>query len=339
MKKIHKVTILAACAISALACTAVSFAFGLMSAVKAGISLAFALITVPGNDASDGVRANVRKWHGSMKDQFENINNLVNAVKLHPKWAMIPDMAAELEAYRDKLQASMNKCSTSAASQDDREARNSLLKGVVGYCLTTVKLWAYSRYNDGELTKDELHSLRFLLPGEIGGHHDRSESTRELTNVKVNVVDMENITVIIDQSNTENAALVHSGWPKGIHQAVISILSADGATEVYRQMTTRLYTDIEMPAGSRGKMFIAKAAFLKHIDDTPKFGTQQVTFVLPQTTEDLSSIVDKQHHEEYEARVRAVEDHRRDVEEREREAQKRKKLDDEEKNKRGGSEN
>jgi hypothetical protein len=52
MKKMTKGMIVAACAISALACAVGSFVFGLVSVAKLGISLAFALVTIPGEDAS-----------------------------------------------------------------------------------------------------------------------------------------------------------------------------------------------------------------------------------------------------------------------------------------------
>jgi hypothetical protein len=53
-----------------------------------------------------------------------------------------------------------------------------------------------------------------------------------------------------------------------------------------RGYTTRLHNDIDMPAGSRGKQFIIKAAFLRHISDKPRFGSEP-TFSMPLTTEDL----------------------------------------------------
>jgi hypothetical protein len=94
--------------------------------------------------------------------------------------------------------------------------------------------------------------------------------------------------------------------------AVIVITAADGVTEVYRQMTDRLHNDIKMPAGSHGKQFIIKAAFLKHVNDEPKFGNEP-TFSMPLTTEDLAAELDRQHHEEFEARMREVERQRIEI--------------------------
>jgi hypothetical protein len=49
------------------------------------------------------------------------------------------------------------------------------------------------------------------------------------------------------------------------------------------------------------------------VDDEPKFGEFTV-FSMPKTTADLIAILDRQHHEEFEEHVRAVEQHRQEVE-------------------------
>jgi hypothetical protein len=74
-------------------------------------------------------------------------------------------------------------------------------------------------------------------------------------------------------------------------------------------MTTRLRTEIQMPPCSHGKQFIAKASFLKHIDDAPRFGPES-TFLMPLTTADF----DHQHHEDFETHIREVERHRQEIE-------------------------
>jgi hypothetical protein len=48
-----------------------------------------------------------------------------------------------------------------------------------------------------------------------------------------------------------------------------------------------LHNDIKMLAGSGGKAFVAKAAFLRYLDDEPVFGPQP-TFTMPFSTEDLT---------------------------------------------------
>jgi hypothetical protein len=163
------------------------------------------------------------------------------------------------------------------------------------------------------MTADDVHLLGFLLPGETGGYHDRTEATDVTAEVKVKVVNEDFIRAVVDQSAGENAAQVVHGWPAGVKNALIVITSADRKTEVYRQVTSRLHNDIRMPDGSHGKQFIIKAAFLKHVDDEPRFGNEP-TFSMPLTTEDLAAALDRQHHEEFEAQIREVERQRQEIE-------------------------
>jgi hypothetical protein len=63
----------------------------------------------------------------------------------------------------------------------------------------------------------------------------------------------------------------------------------------------------------RGKLFIVKAAFLRHIDDTPRFGPEP-TFFMSLTTEDLSATVNRQYNENFKARLRELEQRRKEAE-------------------------
>jgi hypothetical protein len=288
---------------------------GFLSAPGGGLTFAFALGAVLAGSITEGVLAGVRRWHGSIDDQFSNIDNLISVVNAHQAtWGMPPAMLAQLTGNRDQLQTLISKCRSSAGSSADRTLRNSLLKSTVGFCLLEVRIWVYMQYTTGILTADDVHLLGFLLPGEAGGHHDRAEATDMVAEVKVKIVTEDIIRVVIDQSAGENAARVVSGWPNGVRQAVIVILAADGQTEVYRQLTTRLHNDIRMPDGSRGKQFIIKASFLRHINDEPRFGNQP-TFSMPLATEDLAAALDHQHHADFEAQLQEVERHRQEVEE------------------------
>ena len=249
-----------------------------------GVALALAVGAMAYSSISEGVLAGIRKWHGSIDDQFGNIDNLVNLVTEHqPQWNMPPDLYAELTGNHSRLQALVNKCRTNAASAADRTLRNSLLKSTVGLCLLQVKIWAYGQFTAGILTADDVHLLGFLLPGESGGHHGRTEATDEVAEVKVKVINEDNIRVVIDRSAGENAGQVTHGWPPGVSNALIVITASDGKTEVYRQMTTRLHNDVRMPDGSHGKQFIVKASFLRHVNDEPRFGNEP-TFSMPLTT-------------------------------------------------------
>jgi hypothetical protein len=52
---------------------------------------------------------------------------------------------------------------------------------------------------------------------------------------------------------------------------------------------------------------------MKHVDDTPRFGNEP-TFSMPLTTEELITEHDRQHHEEFDERLREVEHHRQEIE-------------------------
>jgi hypothetical protein len=279
-----------------------------------GVALALAVGAVVLGSIPEGVLASIRKWHGSIDEQFGNIDNLVNLVTEHqPQWMMPPDLFMQLTDSHNQLQTLINKCRTNAASTADRTLRNSLLKSTVGLCLLQVRIWAYGQFTAGILTADDVHLLGFLLPGESGGHHDRTEATDVTAEVKVKVINEDNIRVVIDQSAGENAAQVAHGWPSGVSNALLVVTAADGKTEILRQMTTRLHNDVRMPAGSHGKQFIIKASFLKHVNDEPRFGNEP-TFSMPLTTEDLAAALDRQHHEDFEAQVRETERQRQEIE-------------------------
>ncbi|MDR1181441.1 MAG: hypothetical protein LBL13_05650 [Bacteroidales bacterium] len=287
---------------------------GFLSVAGSGVTLAFALGAVAHGNITEGVLAGVRRWHGSIDDQFSSIDNLVNLVTEHqPTWTMPAHLFSQLSNNRDQLQVLVNKCRTTAGSQADRALRNALLKSTVGLCLLEARIWAYGEYTAGVMTIDDVHLLGFLLPGETGGHHARTEATDVVAEVKVKVVNEDFIRVVIDQSAGENAAQVVHGWPNGVKNALIVIIAADGTMEVYRQLTTRLHNDIRMPDGSHGKQFIIKASFLKHVNDEPRFGNEP-TFFMPLTTEDLAAALDQQHHAEFEAQMQEVERQRQEIE-------------------------
>jgi hypothetical protein len=221
-------------------------------------------------------------------------------------------LLSQFTTNRDQLQALINKCRSTAGSAADRTLRNTLLKSTVGLCLLQGKIWAYGEFSAGVLTADDVHLLGFLLPGEVGGRRTRAEATDVTAEVKVSVINADFIRVVIDQSAGENAAQVAHGWPLGVKNALIVITAADGKTEISRQITTRLHNDIRMPEGSHGKQFIIKAAFLRHVDDAPRFGNSP-TFSMPLTTEDLAASLDHQHHADFEAQLQEVERARQEI--------------------------
>jgi hypothetical protein len=276
------------------------------------VSLAFAG-GISWSDIPAEVLASARRWHGSIDEQFGNIDNLVVTIQGHASWGTPPQFT-QVVANHGQLRTLVTKCKSSAGSANDRARRNTLLKATVALCLTSVKLWAYAQYNTNPtaFTIDDLHSLGFLLPGETSGRRSRSVAVSVAAEAKVTVLSADMIRVAIDQASGENAALVVHGWPDGVHTALIVITSADDGTEICRRQTTRLHNDIRMPEGSHGKAFVVKAAFLKHVDDEPVFGPQP-TFTMPYSTEDLIHTLDRQHHEEFEAQIREVERQRQEL--------------------------
>jgi hypothetical protein len=258
------------------------------SLIGGGLSVATTGGT-PNDDIPDEVLAHIRAWRGSINKQFGNVDSLVNTfIEKETDWSVPQAMLKTLTDSRDGLAKLVARCQSNYGSAADRAERNSLLKATVKLCLTEVKTWAIAQFYAKVLTATDVHLLGFFLPGETGGQHKRKEPTKALAEVKVWVRNTEFIEVVIDQAANENSALVKSGWPRGVRQALIVILADDGVTEVYRKSTTRLHNEIKMPEGSKGKMFIIKAAFLRHIDDEPKFGAEP-TFSMPLTTEDLAA--------------------------------------------------
>jgi hypothetical protein len=277
-------------------------------------SPAFAVVAVAYGKIPKEVLAGVRRWHGTIDNQFGNIDNVVNVLTAgQAKWPVPEDLLKDLTKNRDDLSPLIAKCRSNYGSPADRTVRNALLKTSVGLCLTQIKSWSFTQYYAGTMTMEDVHLLGFLLPGEIGGVRERTEGTDALADVKVTVLAADNIRAVVDQATGENAALVKHGWPPGVKIALIVIMSADGKTEILQLHTTRLHNRIVMPEGSRGKQFMIKAAFLKHIDDKPMFGAEP-TFSMPLTTEELTDQLERQHAEDMEARDREVERLRLEIE-------------------------
>jgi hypothetical protein len=263
---------------------------------------------------SEATLSMFKKWHGTIGEQFSNINHATGILLGNrSKWPVPQAIVDYITKARDDLGELVSICQTPAGSAELRDKRNTLLKNTVGYFLLTVRNWTYGQFADGVMTIDDVHSLGFLLAGERSGRHPRSIGTLAIAQVKVRVNDEDTIMVVVDKSYAENAALVTSGWPTDARMALIVIYDA-GGNEIYRKMTTHLHNEITMPEGSRGKQFMIKASFMKHVDDKPHFGSEP-TFSMPLNTQDLAAIHDQQHHDEFEERLRAVERHRREVEE------------------------
>jgi hypothetical protein len=259
--------------------------------------LACALILTLGNlshdDVPDWARAAAKRWHGGIAGKVTNIDNLTNILVAHrPVWPVPQTIIDKMTKGQEQLTALVAKCASIEGSPSDREMRDTLLDDLVTFSLQTVRNWTFGQYADGLLTRHDVHSMGFLLMGEMAGRHDRSEDTRVIASVKVGIVDADSIYVVVDQASLENSALVVHGWPDGVRELLLVITAADGVTEVLRKMTRSLHNEILMPPGSRGKQCIIKASFMKHPDDVPHFGNEP-TFSMPLTTEDLAASAGK----------------------------------------------
>jgi hypothetical protein len=278
------------------------------------VALAFAMGAGAFSSIPEGIIAAIRRWHAGYDDQFQAINNLTNMLEAgQTKWAVPVAMMAKLIADRDALRLLVDLCHSTSCSTVDRAARNSLLQATVSYCLTVVKTWVLSEYYQGNMTADDVHALGFYIPGETGGHRARKESTDVVAEVKVIILNADFIRIVIDQAAGENAALVEHGWPKGVKLGVIVITSIESGDEVYHKVTNRLHTKIQMPEGSHKKDFVAKAAFLQHVDDEPVFGAEQ-TFSMPSTTEDLLNTYGRQKKAAVDAQQSEIERQRLEIE-------------------------
>jgi hypothetical protein len=240
----------------------------------------------PDDEIPESLSNSVRKWHGGMTDRYENIGNLTDTLMEHRSvWPVPNDIVTWLTTNLTELDRLMKVCGTRNASANDRADRASLVRRMTYYCLDTVRNWVFGEYAQKTLTRKDVHSLGFLLMGESAKGHHRTGDSMALAEVKVRVNDVNNIYVVIDQSSNENAALVKEGWPEGVHNAVLIIETPEGV-EVLRKLTTRLHNEIKMPEGSRGKQFVIRASFLKHVDDELHFGNE-TTFTMPKLIKDI----------------------------------------------------
>jgi hypothetical protein len=241
----------------------------------------------------ESFRESFRRWRGGINDRFVNIDTLTRSlVEQQEKWNVPKDIVDKLTEEHDRLRQLVVSCNESSASSVDRMHRNTLLKTLSGYCRSNVRIWAYGQYKAGVMTADDVHQLGLLLPGEQGGRRSRHEPTDALAYVKAKPINGDFVRIVLDRAIGENAAQVVSGWPRGVRHALIVILPADGSAEIVRRMTTRLHNNITLPPGSHGKLFLVKAAFLRHVDDNPLFGNQAV-FSMPCDTSDLAAEISR----------------------------------------------
>jgi hypothetical protein len=261
----------------------------LLNQPEVWIIFAFAVVVLSRSKVPESVWEAVKKWRrGTVNEQYGNLTNVAGTLDSHELgWSVPAPMLAKLKGYRTKLQPLMDKCNARKASKLETAQRKSLLKEAVNYCLYDVEHWACGVCRDGEITREELHDLAFVLKEERGGYRARLEPTDVVPEVKVRVVDADIVEVVVDQASNENAGPVRNGWPKGVRYVRIIVTADDGKTEILRHDSVTLRNRLRMPDGSHGKLFLLKAAFLKHLDDVPAFSAEP-SFTMPFTTEDLA---------------------------------------------------
>ncbi|MDR1414174.1 MAG: hypothetical protein LBI96_00005 [Odoribacteraceae bacterium] len=236
----------------------------------------------------DSVLAHLHGWTKSIDSKFYNIDHLSKTlVTLRPlvpvPQAIITYFADNLESLQDLIST----CKSSAGSADLRRKRDILLGEMVDFCLVTVRIFLYEMFDTKVMTAEQIHELGFLLPHEKVGGSGRSKPTDAIAAIKVVIKGLDAVEIVFDYSAGKNAGEVRSGWPKGVRHGIIVILSEDGRTEILRLATGKLHNTIMMPPETRGKLLIAKVAFLKHLDDIPVYGEEPM-FMMPKTTEDAS---------------------------------------------------
>jgi hypothetical protein len=271
----------------------VNRANGKAETILAGIFLA---ITTGDGEASEGYHAFIRGWHGSIHARFACVDNFLQKVQDHPAWPCPPALIQRVIVLRDKLVKLIPLCESTGSSMDLRAERDEALDEAVKLCRGAGQSWAHEMFAEAVMTAKDVHSLGFLLLGEAGGTRERGEPTKELALTKVEVRNADFVEVVVDQSAGENAAQVTHGWPPGVKQILIVIKDIDGKTELFRQMSKHQHNQFEMPAGSHGKRFIATAAFLKHVDDKPQFGNEEI-FAMPVTVSDLMADHERVEHD------------------------------------------
>jgi hypothetical protein len=256
-----------------------------------------------------------RGWHGKIAQKSGNIRALRDGLKAREGTVPTPsDTMVLLTSTVTRLDELAAKSVAGNITPNERHERGALLVTTIAFILGSVKPWIYGEYSLGHLSLNDVHELGFLLPGEAGGRHGRSNPTDVIAEVKPRVLSANMSRIILDQASAANAGPVAHGWADGARMAIILIHALEGAKEVVRLITTHLHNDIVMPEDCHGKQYVVKAAFLKHVDDEPRW-SNEVTFTMPKTVLDLSAVLDQQHLDDMEEHLREVERHRQEMEE------------------------
>jgi hypothetical protein len=232
------------------------------------------------------LRRVAKNWRGKQDARYTNIVNMYNTMKsMQPAWKIPEPVMSVLDEKVPELVKIVEICQGRNAGSLDRAARRGLTAELVNFSLGTVKNVAYGAYAVGDITLRDVHALGFMLAGESGGAHARSKPNKVQAEAKVEVIDYSSINLVVDKAAHENAGPVAKGWPKGARSVKVVIEDTDGK-EVLVAMSSQLHTRIRMPEGSRGKQFVLRAAFLRHLDDDPVY-SGEVMFTMPLMIRDI----------------------------------------------------
>jgi hypothetical protein len=255
--------------------------------------------------AKGALLSHTRRWHGTADKKFINIFDLVKIVKNNQTtWKMPDEMYNTLTSNYDQLHKLISLCKTTFGSKNDRMRRDALLRETVFMCRFYVKMWAYGRFAEGVMNASDIHGLGFLMPGENGGRHKRKLPTDHKPHVTVTTLGSDAIHINI--FNTNDEVIVLHGWPEGVRNALFVVETPDGKQEILRRFTTKRHNRVEIPDGHHGEQLTVRAAFLRHVADTPLFGPTAY-FTLPIETTDLLQKINQKYVDEIEALKKELE--------------------------------
>ncbi|MDR2764376.1 MAG: hypothetical protein LBB90_05030 [Tannerella sp.] len=94
---------------------------GILSAAGGALFLAFVAGVVAYAGIPASVLANIRRWHGFIDGQFDNIDNLVNTIQAsQAKWSPPQALLQQLSDNRDDLAKLIARCRSNYGSAVDR---------------------------------------------------------------------------------------------------------------------------------------------------------------------------------------------------------------------------
>jgi hypothetical protein len=277
----------------------------------AGVSCALATITPGGNDkkkkkdsrpgrltagnykgnddtyvpTGEQVRLN-KGWHKSITEKMHCLTNLDNKLTLDGEyWGMDPAVLTQNHALYVQIEPYYTLYLSGDARNSELVIFRRLLGEDVEYALDVVKPDAIGRCGVGAMDISDLNSLGFLMPNQGKGRHERSGENEIVpeTNAKVTAIDT--VMVTVDNALDKHGNRTKGSKPKGVKQILI-VLQDEKGVEIFNKMFTKTQVYIDIDQKYRGEIILVRAAFLKHVDDTPHFG-EPVAVSMPKDIADI----------------------------------------------------